>query len=150
MLANGGTIDTAPLPTDAPDTEPLADYDFDMHSQQQEEFLPRLLRAWINERNAPELLPFQFDLVQDTIELLDNQVPSDQAVLTASHLLFFCVGGAAGDRAGGWHSGDGLRAMSLPDRDRPGQVHPPVLLPFPHQQGIHSPLQSASYFTGLV
>jgi hypothetical protein len=78
MLANGAPIDTAPLPADDPYTP---EYGFDMHSQQQEEFLPRLLRAWINERNAPELLPFHFDLVQDTIELLDNQVPDGQPAL---------------------------------------------------------------------
>lgn len=38
------------------------------------EYLPRLLRAWMNERSAPELLPFEFQLIQDTIELLQNQV----------------------------------------------------------------------------
>lgn len=77
MLANGNgaTIDPSDTPyTETPTLAPTHDYDFGMYSQQQEEFLPRLLRAWINERNAPELLPFQFDLVQDTIELVDNQV----------------------------------------------------------------------------
>lgn len=36
-------------------------------------FTARLNRAWLNERNAPALLPFQFELVQDCLELLQNQ-----------------------------------------------------------------------------
>lgn len=36
-------------------------------------FTVRLNRAWLNERNAPALLPFQFELVQDCLELLQNQ-----------------------------------------------------------------------------
>ena len=36
-------------------------------------FTTRLNRAWLNERNAPALLPFQFELVQDCLELLQNQ-----------------------------------------------------------------------------
>lgn len=91
MLANGNTDSTAnngtnytapsdstPYTTDEP--MPGYDYDLGIYSQHQEEFLPRLLRAWINERNAPELLPFQFDLVQDTIELVDNQVRNPYGV----------------------------------------------------------------------
>ncbi len=38
------------------------------------DLIARLVRAWLNERNAPEIIPFQFDLIADILELLDNQV----------------------------------------------------------------------------
>lgn len=34
----------------------------------------KLTKAWLNERNSPEILPFQFDLIENVIELVENQV----------------------------------------------------------------------------
>lgn len=39
-----------------------------------DEILAPLLSAWMNERSAPELLPFEFVLIQNTIEHIQNQV----------------------------------------------------------------------------
>ena len=33
-----------------------------------------LLTAWKNERNCPDILPFQFDMVNDLLEMVETQV----------------------------------------------------------------------------
>lgn len=39
-----------------------------------EDLVKKLLRIWMNERGAPEILPFQFEVIQDIMELINVQV----------------------------------------------------------------------------
>lgn len=39
-----------------------------------EDLVTRFLRVWMNERSAPEILPFQFEVIQDIMELINLQV----------------------------------------------------------------------------
>ena len=47
----------------------------------------RLLRLWMNERGAPVVLPFQFDAIQDIMELINVQVAVRSAAINCLLIL---------------------------------------------------------------
>lgn len=53
------------------------DFDFSLYSQSREEAssIQRLQRAWISERSAPDILPYESRLVESISTRLREQVP---------------------------------------------------------------------------
>jgi hypothetical protein len=72
------TRDREDVQMGGPDSVDPAGFAFPLAEETQEEgedLMKRFLRVWMNERSAPEILPFQFEAIQDIMELINLQVP---------------------------------------------------------------------------